>query len=268
MTETTPLDLAHAAMEAAPEDDAARLRFYHRLADSELFLLLAAEPEGDDIAPEVFTLEQGAFVAAFDREERLATFCDAPAPYAALPGRVIAAQLAGQGIGLALNLAVAPSAHLLPAEAVDWLARTLGQRPDRAEGRPRGFAPAGDVAPALVAELEAKLRGLGALARQAGLARAIHDDGRAPLVAAFVGAAPGAEPGLAKAVAEAQVFSGSETELEVAFLPPEGAATEAFLRVARAIDLSVPPAPDEGAARPEPAAAKVPYLRGYRQRDS
>ena len=40
MTEETPLDAAHAAMEAAPEDDAARLRFYERLADSELFLLL------------------------------------------------------------------------------------------------------------------------------------------------------------------------------------------------------------------------------------
>ena len=46
MTETTALDLAHAAMDAAPEDNAARLRFYHRLADSELFLLLSAEPDG------------------------------------------------------------------------------------------------------------------------------------------------------------------------------------------------------------------------------
>ena len=40
----TPLDLAHAATEAAPQDDAARLRFYERLADGELFLLLEAEP--------------------------------------------------------------------------------------------------------------------------------------------------------------------------------------------------------------------------------
>ena len=50
MTETTPLDQAHAAMEAAPEDDAARLRFFERLADSELFILLDKEPEGDRIA--------------------------------------------------------------------------------------------------------------------------------------------------------------------------------------------------------------------------
>ena len=39
MTET-PLDLAFAAMQAAPDEDAPRLRFYERLADAELFLLL------------------------------------------------------------------------------------------------------------------------------------------------------------------------------------------------------------------------------------
>ncbi len=43
MTDLTPLDTAHAAMEAAPADDAARLRFYERLADSEMFLLLSEE---------------------------------------------------------------------------------------------------------------------------------------------------------------------------------------------------------------------------------
>ena len=36
MTETTRLDAAHAAMEAAPDDGAARLRFYERLADGDL----------------------------------------------------------------------------------------------------------------------------------------------------------------------------------------------------------------------------------------
>ncbi len=39
MSEQTPLDRAHAAMEAMPQDDAARLRFFERLADVELFLL-------------------------------------------------------------------------------------------------------------------------------------------------------------------------------------------------------------------------------------
>ncbi|MEC7297631.1 MAG: SseB family protein, partial [Pseudomonadota bacterium] len=61
MTETTPLDTAHAAMEAAPDDDAARLRFYERLADSELFLLLTEEVSGDQISPDLFELPDATF---------------------------------------------------------------------------------------------------------------------------------------------------------------------------------------------------------------
>ena len=74
MTDPTPLDLAHAAMEAAPEDDAARLRFYERLADGEVFLLLAGAPEGENVEPELFDVADARFVLVFDREERLARF--------------------------------------------------------------------------------------------------------------------------------------------------------------------------------------------------
>ena len=125
MTETTALDRAHAAMTAAPEDDGARLRFYERLADSELFMMLTKEVEDGNISPEMFDLADGTFVLLFDREERLAQFADRAVPYAALSGRVVAQMLAGQGIGLGLNLEVAPSSILIPAEAVSWLHQTL-----------------------------------------------------------------------------------------------------------------------------------------------
>ncbi|MCV2868815.1 SseB family protein [Defluviimonas sp. WL0002] len=269
MSETTPLDLAHAAMEEAPDDDAVRLRFYHRLADTELFLLLVAEPDGDAITPHVFALEDGTFVAAFDQEERLAAFCDAPAPYAALPGRAIAAQLAGQGIGLALNLGVAPSGHLLPAAAIDWLSETLGHDPGHADARPEGFAAPDDLPQALVAELSAKLSGLGAVAKRAGLARAAYSDGREGALLGFVGAVPGVEPSLAKAVSEALSFSGVDTvDLDVAFLPADGPAAEAFLAVAQELELSPPPSPE--AEQPERCQAEpeIPNLRVYRQRDA
>ena len=108
MTEETPLDSAHAAMEAAPENDAARLRFYERLADSELFLMLTEEARDENISPEVFDVADGRFLLAFDREERLARFAGRPAPYAALSGRVLAQMMAGQGLGLGVNLEVAP----------------------------------------------------------------------------------------------------------------------------------------------------------------
>ena len=70
----TDLDLAHAAMDGAPEDDATRLRFYERLADTELFLLLGSEADGDQINPEIFEIENQKFTLVFDREERLAQF--------------------------------------------------------------------------------------------------------------------------------------------------------------------------------------------------
>ena len=54
MSEMTPLDTAHAAMQSAPDDDAARLRFFERLADAELFLLLTKEARDERLSPEVF----------------------------------------------------------------------------------------------------------------------------------------------------------------------------------------------------------------------
>ena len=125
MTETTALDTAHAAMLADPQNDAARLRFFERLADSELFLMLTEEAMGENISPEVFDVADGRFVLAFDREERLAQFAGRPVPYVALSGRVLSGMLAGQGIGLGLNLETAPSSMLVPAEALGWLAETL-----------------------------------------------------------------------------------------------------------------------------------------------
>ena len=56
MSVDTPLDRAHAKMQSASDHDAARLGFYARLADAELFLLLAQPPVGEEVEPEVFDL--------------------------------------------------------------------------------------------------------------------------------------------------------------------------------------------------------------------
>ncbi|MFN6979952.1 MAG: SseB family protein, partial [Gemmobacter sp.] len=119
----SPLDIAHAAMTAAPDDDAARLRYFAALADAELVLMLGAEAEGGQIVPKVFPLTDGPVVLAFDGDDRLAAFAEGPVPYAALPGRVIARQLAGQGVGLGVNLG-GDAAFLVPPAALDWLAGT------------------------------------------------------------------------------------------------------------------------------------------------
>jgi len=244
----TPLDIAHAAMDAAPEDDAARLRFYERVADGELFLLLETEVEDQAVTPRVFALEDGPVVLAFDREDRLSAFTGAPAPYAALPGRVIAAQLAGQGIGIGLNLGVAPSSLLIAAGAVDWLAATLGHAPAEVVAQPVAFHAPGGLPDRLIEGLDAKLARAGGLATTALLAGVSYADGRRGHMLAFVGAVPGAEPALARAAAEALTFSGVDAgEMDVAFLASDEPALVPLARMALRFDLPMPALPDTGA---------------------
>ncbi len=255
----TALDTAYDAMAAAPEDDAARLRFYERVADGELFLLLETEADDDAVTPKVFDLEDGPVVLAFDREDRLAAFVGRPSPYAALPGRVIAVELAGQGIGLGLNLGVAPSSFLIPAEAVDWFAMTLGHAPVQVEAKPLGFHAPGGLPEALISGLDAKLARAGGLAVTALLAGVTYEGGRRGHLLVFVGAAPGAEAALARAAAEALTFSGVEAgEMDVAFLAADDPALGAMARVALRFDLpqvvqsekGVAPAPGSDPSRP------------------
>jgi len=50
----TPIDIAFSEMEANESNDNARLRFYERLIDCELFMLLEAESYGQSIKPDLF----------------------------------------------------------------------------------------------------------------------------------------------------------------------------------------------------------------------
>ncbi|WP_299353803.1 SseB family protein [uncultured Shimia sp.] len=234
----TPLDQTHAAMDAAPEDDAARLRFYERLADAELFLLLSKEPEGDSISPELFDLSDHSFVLVFDTEERLGTFVGKPAPYAALSGRVISSMLAGQNIGLGLNLEVAPSSILIPPEALKWLAETLTNTPDEVEATPQEFtAPAG-LPENLVTALDQKLSTAAGLAKMAYLVGVSYDTGSQSHMLGFVEAIPDAQSALAKAVSEALTFSGIEAgALDVGFFAASDPVAAQMARVGLRFDL-------------------------------
>jgi hypothetical protein len=244
MTDITPLDATHAAMEAAPQDAAARLRFYERLADGELFILLAKEAEGDNIEPELFELGDASFVLVFDREERLSQFVGREAPYAALSGRIAANMLAGQGIGLALNLEVAPSQMLLPPEAVDWLSETLGHGPQETEAQIEEVSPPGGLPEVLVTALDTKLATATGLARCAWLAGVAYSDGTRSHLLAFAGTVPGAEEALARAVNEALVFSGIEAgALDVAFVRDSDPLAASLTRVGLRFDLPEPEAP-------------------------
>lgn len=241
----TEIDAAHDRMTTAPEDEAARLAFYDRLADAELFVLLAREPSGDVVEPRIYDLEEGRFALAFDLEERLSLFAEGPAPYVALPGRVIARFLSEEGLGLGINLGVAPSAYLMAPATLAWLADTLDHMPEQARARPSGYCAPDGAPDALLRTLGAKLARLAGLAARAHLVQVSYEDGGSGLLLAFEGARAGAEPALAKAVSEALVFSGVEAgALDVTFLAAGDPALAPIAGYGLCLDLPEP-APEE-----------------------
>jgi hypothetical protein len=238
----TPLDQAHAAMEAAPEDGAARLRFYDRLAACEMFLLLEAEAEGDRVRPALFPVEGQNFALVFDREERLVEFVGKAAPYAALSGRRLAEMLAGQAIGLGVNLGVAPSSILIEATSVDWLAVTLTEAPEEVTARPEEITTPAGVPEALLTALDARLAAAEGLARMAYLVGATHAGGHQGHLLAFIDPVPGAEPALARAVGAALTFSGIEAgSLDVGFFRASDPVAARLARVGLRFDLPEAP---------------------------
>lgn len=242
----TPLDVAHARMTEAPDDDAARLRFFERLADSELCLLLEKEAGEDAVDPVVVEADGHKLVLAFDSDARLAQFAKAEAPYAALPGRVLAQMLAGSGLGLALNPEVAPSAMVLPAEAMAWLTETLsGEAPDQQDMQiEEVFAPKG-VPEILLTGLNEKLARAAGLAQTAYLAGVRYPSGGKGHLLAVIGSVPEAEAALARAINEALTFSGLDAgTLDVAFFAPDHPVVARLARVGLRFDLPEPPKPE------------------------
>ncbi len=238
MNDATPLDRAHAAMEAAPQEDGARLRFYERLADVELFVLLEKEAEAGRIAPETFATSEATYVLVFDTEARLAEFVGRAAPYAALSGRTIATMLQGQGLGLAVNPDVAPSSILIPDSALSWLAETLAHVPDEVEARIAEFTAPTGLPEKLITALDAKLSAAAGLAKMAYLVGTVYDNGNRSHMLGLIGALPVAQSSLARAVGEALTFSGIEAgALDVGFFDASDPVAAQLARAGLRFDL-------------------------------
>lgn len=254
----TRLDDAHAAMEADPEDDARRLGFYRSLAETELFLLLDREAEGETLSPSLFDTSEGRFALAFDLEDRLTAFTEGPAPYAALSGRAIAAMLEGREIGLGLNLGVAPSSYLVPAGALDWLADTLRAEPGEVTETPETVRPPAGLPEALLTSLDAKLASARGLARLAYLVAVTYRGNRPGHMLAFIDAEKRAEPALARAMSEALILSGVEAgTLDIAFFAASDPIAATLARHGLRFDLPQ----IETAKPPGSDPAKPPKLR-------
>lgn len=256
----TPLDIAHAAM-LERDTDGARLAFYDRFAAAELFVLLEREPDGEDITPRLFQTEQGAFVLAFDTEDRLTTFNEGPAPYAAISGRSLAQMLNGQQIGVGLNLWDNPSAFLLPAGTLAWLTDVLAEAPQSIEETPETFSAPKGLPEVLITAIDARLAAAAGLAKLAYLAGVTYQGGRPGHMLAFVDAGETAQNALADTIQQALVFSGLEAGvLDVAFLKASDPAAAQLARVGLRFDL---PQPSEAAPPNAPGMdpSKPPKLR-------
>jgi hypothetical protein len=235
MTDQTPLDVAHAAMMAAPDDDAARLRFYERIADVELFMLLEAEPVEDQINPELL---QDAYVIVFDRAERLASYVGSSAPYVALSGRAIAQMLEGQSLGMAVNVGVASSEILLPADAMTWLRETLAHAAGEVEAKINQVLPPKGLPENLIAAIDAKLATATGMAAGAWLVGVEYSGGGRGHLLAFIGAIPRAQDALVRAASEALTFSGIEAgAMDVGFFEPGDPTVAKLAKVGLRFDL-------------------------------
>jgi hypothetical protein len=174
---------------------------------------------------------------------------------------VIAGLLKGQGIGMGVNLGVAPSSMLLPPEALDWLAETLDEGPDEVEARPAQFFPP-KVPEAVISALDAKLARAGGLATMALLVGVAYNDGRRGHLLALIDAKDGAEAALARAMNEALVFSGIEAgELDVVFLSSGTVEAEAVAKFALRFDLPKPDLRVQDPAAPGMDPSRPPKLR-------
>lgn len=258
MTDDTALDRAHGI---ADEDEAARRGFWRAVAEAELFLMLAEEAEGDAITPETFEVGGTSYVLAFDREARLAEFAGREVPYAGLSGRALAGMLAGQGLGLALNPEVAPSATLVEPDAITWLARMTGEAPETHEARIVEMMPPSGLPEAVLPALDSTLATAGGLASSAYLVGVTFEGGARGHMLGIVDAVPGADGAIARAVREALVFSGLEAaSLEVGFFAASDPMAGRLACHGLRFDLPEPPTPS-GPAAPGRDPDAPPRLR-------
>ncbi|MDO5646947.1 SseB family protein [Paracoccus sp. (in: a-proteobacteria)] len=178
-----------------------RARMLSRLADTELFVALTAEPVDDRMTLRMFPLDTGAVALACDGEDRLADFFGAAVAYVAMPGRAVAALLRDQGAGLLVNPGL-PSEMLLDAGMLDWLTGVLAAAPQADQARLALTAPRDGTVDDLAQPLAERLGDMRGLISGAALA-GVQGGGH---VLILTGAEPDHQPTIAKALAEALAF--------------------------------------------------------------
>lgn len=266
MTET-PLDAAWMATEAPGAGDAESARFWEVFAGAELHLAIDPASLEGDAAPQplLFPLEAGETALVFDTEARLAGFMEDGAAHLTLSGRAVVEMFTGRGVHIGLNLGDAPSATVLPADAIDWAAQALRQpietdlAADAVLTVPRGAMPD------LLARLDARLAGMGAVVAEGWLCGLGAGTGRGaqPLILCLRLRVREAEQAVVAALAETARFAGGDkAAFDIAVL----GETDPRLAAARKVGLGFEPADPADMERAEITApgmdkANPPKLR-------
>ncbi|MGV6846903.1 MAG: SseB family protein [Marinibacterium sp.] len=262
MTPPSALSQAGARMAANPDDAAARMDVYRLLAVTDLYLVLAAEADGDRIRPEMFDTGDGPMVLAFDSQAAMVAFTGSVVPFAALQGRVLAQLLAGPDAGHRIGLVVNPgdgdAAIVLPPDGLVWLADLAAtvEDPEPAETRFRSVsAPVGLPQDVLTA-IDACLARAGGLADCAYLAAVEDSRGDTAHLLALVDAVPDAQPALTRALNQVLAFAGEGAgPVHVGFFDRSEAVVAVFARHGLRFDL---PAPGDASKGERPAPGSDP----------
>ncbi|MEL7343606.1 MAG: SseB family protein [Pseudomonadota bacterium] len=255
----TRLDAAHAALATDPENADARARYLGALGDIEVLLKLLCEPEGESIQPDVIETASGTFALAFDTAERFAGASSGVAPYAALPGRIVAELLAAAGVGLAINMG-ASTEMIVTSQELAWLGDQLRNDPDETAGRIVEARAPKRLPDALLSALDTQLARAQGLAKVAHLVEVTYDDDRRGHLLAVVEAVSGSEGAFARSIDNALRFSGLDAaELDVAFF---GETDPVIARIAKVgLRYDIPQAADPTRPVPGTDPESPPKLR-------
>lgn len=256
---TTSLDIAHAQMQT---DDAATFTFYERFLESEMFMILEEEVDDDTARPLILDTSDTSAALVFDLEERLAEFAGEPVPYIAMSGRKITALLAGEEIGIGVNLGAVSETVLTP-EIVGWLAETRTSNDSVVQEKPLEITAPLGVPEQLIKALDTKLANMSGVVAAAYLVGVKYDGAGQGHLLALINVTPDAQNGVAEAMSEALLFSGIEAGgLDITFLLSDDASVSRFAKVGLAFEipeLILPRAPEMIAPGMDPD--KPPKLR-------
>lgn len=268
MTAETPLDRAWETANTELAGDAEMARFYDIFAATELFLLIDPDTLADGKTPKplTFPVEGAETALVFDTEARLAGFMEDGAAHLTMSGRAVISMFKGTGAQLGLNLGDAPSATILPAQAIDWASEALTQPIETTEIGDAVLTVPRAVMPDLLQALDGKLAGMGAVVSEAWLCGLGASAGRGkpqPMVLCVCLRERAAEQSVVSALAETARFTGGDAPAYDIAVLPEG---DAKMEAARKVGLGFEPQNPEAVMQAEPVAPgmdpdKPPKLR-------